>query len=377
MLLDVIMLPILLTTALLFSKSKKTIGLGPYVSIKDIGFKKALQLKGYSVEIAIRHLDRITEKHSDEIDVVFGHSIFDIVFRDYLLFLRSLTKYSHLITSFSGSSLSTHLIAKNYDHFLFKLNKLKLIIIPRGSDVEIFYFSRNHIYRNTAFREYTNKRVVSNRKKKIRQVEKICNYDYSYVFARGEMVDYIPYWDDLIFGPTTLDFILNTKKVNKFSRNIKIFHATNKVNTKGTNFITKTINELIDNGFNIEFKKLFRVSHEEILEGIDWADIVIDQLVIGWYGNFAIEALYRGKPVFTYLRPDIVDLYISNIDGFIIEEFPFINCNFSNFRQNLENYINEFDKVKATESKSINYYNKFHSIEFLGQKLDIAIKSFD
>ena len=32
------------------------------------------------------------------------------------------------------------------------------------------------------------------------------------------------------------------------------------------------------------------------------ADIVVDQLLAGWYGGFAVEAMALGKPVIAYLR---------------------------------------------------------------------------
>ena len=39
------------------------------------------------------------------------------------------------------------------------------------------------------------------------------------------------------------------------------------------------------------------------------ADIVIDQLYIGTYGVFALEAMALGKPVVTYLRPDLKEAF--------------------------------------------------------------------
>src|SRR4051794_26319258 len=47
--------------------------------------------------------------------------------------------------------------------------------------------------------------------------------------------------------------------------------------------------------------------HEEARERYRRADIVVDQLNAGWHGVFAIEAMALGKPVVSYLKPDVVE----------------------------------------------------------------------
>src|SRR5581483_4464472 len=49
------------------------------------------------------------------------------------------------------------------------------------------------------------------------------------------------------------------------------------------------------------------VPHEEARRRYARADIVVDQLNAGWHGVFALEAMALGKPVVTYLKPDVVE----------------------------------------------------------------------
>jgi hypothetical protein len=58
------------------------------------------------------------------------------------------------------------------------------------------------------------------------------------------------------------------------------------------------------------------------LKVYETADLVIDQVLAGWYGGFAVEAMAMGKPVLCYLRDEdfqcvpeemIDDLPITNI----------------------------------------------------------------
>ena len=49
------------------------------------------------------------------------------------------------------------------------------------------------------------------------------------------------------------------------------------------------------------------VPHDVARERYARADIVVDQLNAGWHGVFALESMALGKPVVTYLKPDVVE----------------------------------------------------------------------
>ena len=50
-----------------------------------------------------------------------------------------------------------------------------------------------------------------------------------------------------------------------------------------------------------EYARLMTARHPLYAE----ADIVIDQLLLGWYGNFSIEAMACGRPVVAFIRDDL------------------------------------------------------------------------
>ena len=60
------------------------------------------------------------------------------------------------------------------------------------------------------------------------------------------------------------------------------------------------------------------------------ADIVIDQLLIGWYGGQAVEGLAQGKTVLSFIYP----LYLGLVD--FGQEIPIINTNAWDLKNNLE-----------------------------------------
>jgi glycosyltransferase involved in cell wall biosynthesis len=81
-----------------------------------------------------------------------------------------------------------------------------------------------------------------------------------------------------------------------------VVHAPSHRPKKGTDYVIAACEQL-----PVELDIVERVPHEEARERYARADIIVDQLLAGWYGIFALEAMALGKPVVTYLKPDAVE----------------------------------------------------------------------
>jgi glycosyltransferase involved in cell wall biosynthesis len=84
-----------------------------------------------------------------------------------------------------------------------------------------------------------------------------------------------------------------------------IVHAPTDRATKGTAEVLAAVSQLRARGVDFDFELLERLPHAEVLERCRRADLVVDQVLIGWYGVFAVEAMALGKPVVAYLRPGL------------------------------------------------------------------------
>ena len=56
----------------------------------------------------------------------------------------------------------------------------------------------------------------------------------------------------------------------------------------------------------VDLESVEGLPHEEAREHYKRADIVVDQLIAGWHGVFALESMAFGKPVVVNLKPDVV-----------------------------------------------------------------------
>jgi glycosyltransferase involved in cell wall biosynthesis len=80
-----------------------------------------------------------------------------------------------------------------------------------------------------------------------------------------------------------------------------VVHAPSDRRRKGTEHVIAACEQL-----PVELDIVEGLQHEEARERYRRADIVVDQLNAGWHGVFALEAMALGKPVVTYLRPELV-----------------------------------------------------------------------
>lgn len=85
---------------------------------------------------------------------------------------------------------------------------------------------------------------------------------------------------------------------------IVVAHAPTDRVLKGTNHVIAAIESLRSHGLPVRLELHENKTRTEVLECIADADIVVDQLVMGWYGGFAVEAMALGKPVVCFIRED-------------------------------------------------------------------------
>jgi len=86
---------------------------------------------------------------------------------------------------------------------------------------------------------------------------------------------------------------------------LRVVHAPTRRGGKGTERVLSVVEKLQSEGIQIEFRLVENVPNEEAREIYKWADVVIDQLRVGWYGVLAVEVMALGKAVVCYIRDDL------------------------------------------------------------------------
>jgi hypothetical protein len=82
-----------------------------------------------------------------------------------------------------------------------------------------------------------------------------------------------------------------------------LVHAPSDRSAKGTRYLLEAVDTLRSEGIEFEFVLVEGVSQAEARQVYERADLLVDQLLVGWYGGVAVEAMALGVPVVARLEP--------------------------------------------------------------------------
>ncbi len=117
-----------------------------------------------------------------------------------------------------------------------------------------------------------------------------------------ELQSYVP---ESVVVPRSIDLQNWTWSGPVNKTNPLIVHAPSRRTVKGTQYFLQAINRLKAEKVPFRFKLIENLSNEEARKIYREADIVLDQLRIGWYGVLAVEGMALGKAVVCYIREDL------------------------------------------------------------------------
>lgn len=367
---EIALIPIIISFAVAanFIKKKIDIGIGPEPLINNIYHSKALKAKGYSVETFVNHVYYITENFDR---VLFCKSsrivrIFSSLL--CLLFFSVIFRYRALYIYFNGGALLGTILLWRIEPWLYKLAGIKIVVMPYGGDVQDLTRCPNTAFRHSVGLDYPQHRKV---RRKIDAKLDLWINNADHVISGCDWVDYMHYWDTLMLSHFSIDMreLKCNYEIWSQARPLKILHAPNHPNIKGTKFLLDAVEGLRAEGFSIELIIANSVANERIRELIDTVDLVADQLIIGWYAMFSIEAMSAGKPVICYLRKDLLHFYedvglVNNC------EIPIIQASVRDIKDVIRGLMINPELLHEAAKKGPVYVEKHHSLESVGKIFD-------
>ena len=138
-------------------------------------------------------------------------------------------------------------------------------------------------------------------------------------FLNPELGHYVPDGEFLPYA--SVDIAAIEVGEPRLDRPPRIVHAPSDGAIKGTPAIMAAL-EALRPEREFELVLVRNMTHAEAMRVYHTADLVIDQVLAGWYGGFAVEVMAMGKPVLCYLREEdfgqvpaelIADLPIRNL----------------------------------------------------------------
>lgn len=283
--------------------------------------------------------------------------IIDRCLKTLPLFLESLHKYD-VYHFHHGGTFFYH-----YDLPLLKRLKKKLVMHFWGCDIrDKEYVTRN--YKISACKECKSEEICTPaRGHKIIEVTR--EYFDAVFVGSPDLLDFYPEAD---FIPVALDLekwvpnSINKKESKRANGLIKIFHAPSNRSMKGTSDVIEAADKLKEEGYPIQLVLVEGIPTNRVREHYLEADIVVDQLLAGWYGLFAVETMALEKPVLCYIREDMKKY---------APDLPIINTNPENIYENLKFIIEDPELRRERGEKGRAYVEKVHdSKKIAGQLIE-------
>jgi len=197
--------------------------------------------------------------------------------------------------------------------------------------------------------------VKAAKKYKIKKVEKYADHIFA---VNPDLLRYLPL--KATFLPYTISNWHEIKNhPYQINNKIKIIHSPTSRDLKGSKYILEALENLEKKYSNIEVQVIENIPHEEALKLYQEADLVIDQVLIGWYGGFAVEVMKMGKPVAVYIREEdlkfIPDEMAEDLRKSIINITPF------NIEEVLSKYIENNSLLYEKSEQAVEYVEKWHN----------------
>lgn len=136
-----------------------------------------------------------------------------------------------------------------------------------------------------------------------------------------------------------------------------IVHAPTERVAKGTRYLEDAVARLLQRRPGcVELRIVERMSNDEAIRQMAQADLVVDQLLYGWYGGVAVEASYLGRPVGVYIREEDLEFVPPDMR----RELPFIRLDIGELDRQIERMVDNPRMLQEAARRGASFAGKWH-----------------
>lgn len=140
-----------------------------------------------------------------------------------------------------------------------------------------------------------------------------------------------------------------------------LVHAPSAPRVKGTEFVRRAVERLKAKGLRFRYVEITGKSHPEVMQLTRQADLVVDQLLLGAHGVYALEAMALGKPVVAYIAPYMAGAYP--------QDLPIVNANPDTIEAVLRDWLSDGEARRARGEASRVYVERRHDYRLVARQL--------
>jgi hypothetical protein len=230
-----------------------------------------------------------------------------------------------------------------------------IVVTYQGNDARQGDYSTEHfeisIAREVTGRYYTS---ATDRAKRHR-IQLVDQYADAIFALNPDLLHVLPPRSE--FLPYSAVDIRNWAPVMSRSDPPLVIHAPTNRAAKGTRFILEAVECLRAEGVRFDFLLVEGLTRNQARAVYERADLLVDQLLAGWYGGLAVELMALGKPVIAYIRRE--DL--ARVPVAMRDELPIIEARPDTFLEILRRWLTtDREQLPEVGRRSRAYVERWH-----------------
>jgi hypothetical protein len=330
------------------------------VAVKGLGYESITLMQTFYPSI---------NKRTD-FDMYFGDCVpkwiapgflrkFFLSYKRYFAFFYIIRNARVLHLPFSGGPLGK----KSYwriEAGLYRKAGIKLVLIPYGADAYVYSRVMDPSARNGLLISYPE--AARNEARIRRQVEHWTRH--ADIVISGLMIDGMGRWDCPVFNPICIDTTQWTPKEDYSGSDggdgvVRVLHTPNHRGAKGTEFLVQAVEELREEGLNVELVMVEKVPNDQVRILMQEVDILAEQHILIGYALSAIEGMASGLPVMSNLENKVYTQVFRRYS--YLDECPILSSSPEIIKENLRLLVKDPGLRRRLGRAGREYVEKYHS----------------
>lgn len=362
------MTPLLFVLVFIVPKRHNLLIWGPLPIINNKYWSNAMKQVGYDSK-TLMYTYYATINQKEDFDLYFDElvpkwlkpRILKQALKPYFVFHYMIRNASVVHFPFEGGPLGK-LTNWRIEASLLKLAKIKMVLIPYGSDQYMYSQIIDPSLRNGLLLSYP---MYAKKEPKIKKRVEYWTR-HADVILQGYMVDGIGRWDVTMPSILVIDTTAWTpKSVYSYADGandyVKVIHTPNHRGFKGTEYIIQAVNELIEEGLKIKLVLLEKIPNREVKKLMQEADILAEQLVFTGYAMSALEGMASGMPVMSNLEHEAYTRVFRRYA--YLNECPILSTTPENIKTNLRILVQNPKLREELGRAGRQFVEKYHSYQ--------------